>query len=154
MKYLILFVVFFFTLNCSINKVSNSHGTNLVISNFDKIKIGKTNKNDITQLIGPPSSKSEFDDTWFYIQRKKTNQSLFKLGKQKISENNVVIIKFNKMGIISHKKLLDLKDMNDLEFAKKITSKKFTQDNRIYNLLSTVREKINAPSRRKSNGGP
>ena len=154
MKYLCLSVIFFFTLNCSINKVSNSHGTKLVISNFDKIKIGKSNKNDITRIIGPPSSKSEFDDIWFYIQRTKTNQSLFKLGKKKISENNVVIIKFNKMGIISDKKLLDLNDMNDLEFAKKVTSKKFSQDNKIYNLLSTVREKINAPSRRKSNGGP
>ena len=31
----------------------------------------------------------------------------------------------------------------------KITEKKFSQDNTLYNILSTVREKINAPSRQK-----
>ena len=83
MKYLCLLIIFFFTLNCSINKVSNSHGTRFLESDFDKIKIGKANKNDIRRMIGPPSSISIFNDTWFYIQRKKTNQSLLKLGKKK-----------------------------------------------------------------------
>ena len=89
MKY-IFFFIFLFTLNCSINKVSNTHGFRLLETKYDKILLNKSNKNDVRKIIGPPSSISKFDDTWFYIERKKTNQSLFKLEKKKISKNNII----------------------------------------------------------------
>ena len=41
------------------------------------------NSNDIISIFGPPSTKSNFDtNIWFYIERKKTNRSIFKLGNQ------------------------------------------------------------------------
>ncbi len=154
MKYLSLLIVFLFTLNCSINKVSNNHGLMLIEKKIDRIKLNKTNKNDVRLIIGPPSSISEFDDIWFYIERKKTNQSIFKLGTKKISKNNILILEFNNLGLVSDKKFLNLNDMNDLEIAEKETKKKFGQDNAIYNIMTTLREKINAPTRRKKSGGP
>ena len=39
--------------------------------------------------------------------------------------------------------------MNDLKIAEEVTKKKFSQDNFVYNILSTLREKINAPTRRQ-----
>ena len=149
MKYISFIFIFFFTLNCSINKVSNTHGFRFIEKKYDKILLNKTNKNDIRNSIGPPSSISKFGDTWFYIERRKTNQSLFKLGKKKISSNNIIILEFNNMGMVSKKKLLNLSNMNDLKIAEKMTEKKFSQDNMIYNVLTTLREKINAPTRRK-----
>ena len=149
MKYISFIFIFFFTLNCSINKVSNTHGFRFIEKKYDDILLNKTNKNDIRNSIGPPSSVSKFGDTWFYIERRKTNQSLFKLGKKKISSNNIIILEFDNMGMVSKKKLLDLSNMNDLKIAEKMTEKKFSQDNMIYNVLTTLREKINAPTRRK-----
>ena len=149
MKIIILFSIFLFTLNCSINKVSNTHGIRLIDSKYDKILLDKTNKNDVRKIIGPPSSKSEFQDIWLYIERHKTNQSIFKLGNKKIDKNNILIIEFNAMGIVSNKKLLDINNMNDLKIAEEVTKKKFSQDNFVYNILSTLREKINAPTRRQ-----
>jgi len=149
MKIIILFSIFLFTLNCSINKVSNTHGIRLIDSKYDKILLDKTNKNDVRKIIGPPSSKSEFQDVWLYIERHKTNQSIFKLGNKKIDKNNILIIEFNAMGIVSNKKLLDINNMNDLKIAEEVTKKKFSQDNFVYNILSTLREKINAPTRRQ-----
>ena len=149
MRKLFLFLIFFFTLNCSINKVSNLHGFSSIDSKIDKIELNKTNKNDVRNIIGPPSSKSTFNDLWLYVERKKTNQSLFKLGKKKISTNNLLIIEFNKMGLVKDKTLLDLNDMNDIEIAGVKTQKKFDQDNFVYNLLSTLRDKINAPTRNR-----
>ena len=154
MRNLFLFILFFFTLNCSINKVSNLHGFRFVDTKLDKIELNKSNKNDVRKIIGPPSSKSTFNNSWLYFERKKTNQSLFKLGKKTISRTNILIIEFNKMGLVKDKTLLNLNDMNDIEIAEKKTEKDFTQDNFIYNLLSTLRNKINAPTRRKNNGGP
>jgi len=149
MRYLFLFILFFFTLNCSINKVSNLHGFRFVDTKIDKIQLNKSNKNDVRRIIGPPSSKSAFNNTWLFFERKKTNQSLFKLGRKNISRNNILIIEFNNMGLVKDKTLLDLNDMNDIKIAEKKTKKEFAQDNFVYNLLSTLRNKINAPTRRK-----
>ena len=149
MRYFIILFIFFFTLNCSINKVSNSHGFSSVERKIDKIEINKSNKNDVRKIIGPPSSKSAFNDIWLYVERKKTNQSIFKLGKKNISKNNILIIEFSNMGLVKEKTLLNLNDMNDVKIAEKKTKKKFSQDNFAYNILSTLREKINAPTRQR-----
>ena len=154
MKFLPLTFIFLFTLNCSINKVSNLHGFRFIDTKLEKIELNRSNKNDVRTIIGPPSSISTFDDTWLYFERKKTNQSLFKLGKKKISRNNILIIEFNNMGLVKDKVLLDLSDMNDIKIAEKKTKKDFSQDSFVYNLLSTLRDKINAPTRRKKDGGP
>ena len=148
MKFLLFAYIFFFLTNCSINKVSNTHGFKFIEKKYDNIKINITNKNDIRKIIGPPSSISKFDNIWFYIERRKTNQSLLKLGKKKISHNNIVILRFNNRGVVSNKDILDLSNMNDIEISKMKTNKKFGQNNFVYDLLSTLREKINAPSRR------
>ena len=150
MKILIIFI-FLFTLNCSTNKVSKVHGFRLIENKYDKIIVNEFNKNDVRKIIGPPSSISKFNDNkWFYIEREKTNQSIVKLGTKKINKNNVLILEFNKMGILDNKKILKLDDMNDHKFAKNITEKKFKQDNFIYNVFSSFREKINAPARNRN----
>ena len=149
MRILILISLFFFTLNCSTNKVSNLHGFSSIDKKIDKIELNKSNKNDVRKIIGPPSSKSSFNEIWLYLERKKTNQSLFKLGKKNISKNNILIIEFSNMGLVKEKTLLDLNDMNDIKIAEKKTKKKFSQDNFVYNILSTLRDKINAPTRQR-----
>tara|TARA_B100001989_G_C24266267_1_gene329396 strand:- start:41 stop:493 length:453 start_codon:yes stop_codon:yes gene_type:complete len=148
MKYIFLLFFFLFTLNCSLNKVSNNHGSRFIESKYDKIIVNKSNKNDVRKIIGPPSSVSEFDNTWFFIERKKVNQSLLKLGKKKIATNNIIILEFNVMGLVSKKNLLNLNDMNDVKIVENITEKKFGQDNVLYDVLSSLRDKVNAPSKR------
>ncbi len=150
MKYIFLSLLFLFILNCSLNKVSNSHGSRFIDKKYDQILLNKSNKNDLKKLIGPPSSISKFTGNWFYIERKKTNQSIFKLGQKKILQNHIIIIEFNKMGIVSKKDLLNINDMNDIKISKEITTKKYGQDNALYDIFSSLRDKINAPSRRKN----
>tara|TARA_X000000950_G_scaffold110226_1_gene138940 strand:+ start:60 stop:509 length:450 start_codon:yes stop_codon:yes gene_type:complete len=149
MRNYLIVLLFLFTLNCTLNKVSNTHGFKFNETKYNNIILNKTNKNDIKSLIGPPSSISKFNDTWIYIERKKTNQSIFKLGKKRISDNNIILIEFNSMGTVKDKKFLNLNDMNDIKIAEKVTSKKFNQNNTLYNILSTLREKVNAPRRKK-----
>ena len=147
MKILVLFI-FLFTLNCSTNKVSKVHGIRLIENKYEKVQLNKDNKNDVKNLIGPPSIISSFDNNkWFYIEREKTNQSIVKLGIKKIEKNNVLILQFNNLGILKNKKILNLDDMNKIAFNKNKTEKKFKQDNFLYNVFSSLREKINAQTR-------
>ena len=72
----ILILFFILLLNCSTQIVSKNHGISSLDKKYNKITIKESNKNDIIELIGPPSVISMFDkNTWFYIERKKTNQS-------------------------------------------------------------------------------
>ena len=146
MKILFIIILFFIT-NCSGNKVSNYHGAKLLKTKYEKIQINITNKNDIIDIIGPPSSISDFNQNkWFYFERLKTNQSLFKLGTQRIKKNNILIVELDDKGILKDKLLLDLNNMNDIKYLKAITSKEFkNNDNLLSGVVSTIREKINAP---------
>ena len=145
MRIFIIFI-FLFTLNCSSNKVSNNHGLISLQTKFEKITINKTNKNDVINIIGPPSSISKFDENkWFYIQRIKTNQSLFKLGIKKIKKNDILIVKFNNRGIIEDKKILSINDMKDIKFSKNTTDSNIINKSFLYNFFNSIRQKINEP---------
>ena len=150
MKILILFL-FLFTLNCSTNKVSKNHGFKSLETKFEKIVINQTNKNDIIDLIGPPSTKSDFNkNKWFYIERRKTNQSLIKLGNKKIEKNNILMVEFNNRGILKYKKIFDINQMNEIKYVKSVTEKEFKQNNFLYKFFTSFREKMNAPAKNRS----
>ncbi|OCW78649.1 hypothetical protein AKH19_00015, partial [Pelagibacteraceae bacterium GOM-A1] len=82
---------------------------------------------------------------WFYFERLKTNQSLLKLGTQKIKKNNILLVELDNKGVLIRKRLLNLDDMNDIKYVKNVTTKEFKDENLIYNVFSSLREKINAP---------
>ena len=146
MIYLVLILI----VNCSGNKVSNYHGAKFLEDKYNEIILDKTNKNDLINLIGPPSTISDFNNNkWFYFERLKANQSLLKLGAQKIKKNNILIVEINNSGVIKKKKLLDLNDMNDLKYLEISTEKEFKNDNLLYNVFTSLREKINAPAKNR-----
>ena len=88
MKFFLLFI-FIFILSCSANKVVKNHGVLSLEIKSKKIHINKSNANDIISVLGPPSTKSTFDEnTWIYVESTKVNQSIIKLGKNKIEKNN------------------------------------------------------------------
>ena len=147
---LLFIIAFIFILSCSTNKVKNNHGVLSLNIKFNKIVVEKSNSNDILNLLGPPSTKSSFDNNiWIYIERKKTNQSIFKLGKQKIEKNNVLVLELDNKGILAKKKLYNLDDMNDYKFVEKATQKDISQNSFVYGVLSSLRDKINAPVRKR-----
>ena len=150
MRIFLLFI-FFITINCSGNKVTNYHGAKLLEEKFNEIQINISNKNDLINIIGPPSTVSDFNpNKWFYIERLKTNQSLFKLGNQVIKKNNILIVELNEKGILKNKNLLNLDNMNDIKYLKNVTAKDFKKKDKILSgVLSSFREKINAPMRNR-----
>ena len=112
----------------------------------EKLTVNQSNKNDILQLLGSPSTKSTFDnDLWIYIERKANNSSLRKFGSERIIVNNVLLLEINKFGLLENKKLLDLTDMQELEFSEKTTENQYRKNTFVYDFLSSLRQKINDP---------
>ena len=148
---IIYFIIFLLIANCNVRTASNIHGISSLTSKSKNIIISKTNKNDVKNLLGPPSVKSNFNENlWIYLETKKTNQSIYKLGLQKTVRNNVLVIYLNDLGIVSKKEFYDINNLNKIQFSKKTTENFYEKDTYLYNLLSSLREKMNAPFKNKN----
>ena len=94
MKKLLLLTLIFLS-SCSLDKVVQHHGVHNLEKKQVKLKINYTNKNDIIKLIGPPSTKSSFDnDIYIYLERKTSSSRLTKLGKKKLIKKSTFFYKF------------------------------------------------------------
>ena len=71
------------------------------------------------------------------------------MGKKKTLVNNVLLLEVNDRGILIRKYLSDLNQMNDLEFEKEFTTVSYSKKSFVYNLLSSLRSKINDPLGKK-----
>ena len=126
------------------------HGVHNLEKKQEKLKINQSNKNDILNIIGPPSTKSTFEnDVYIYIERKTTGSKISKLGKKKLIKNNVLILEINTNGILLSKKFYDINDMNVIDFDDSETEIKYSKQSFIYNFLSSVRQKIDDPLGKK-----
>ena len=142
----ILFLLLILITSCSTNKVVKHHGINSLEKKQAKLIINKSNKNDILELLGPPSTKSTFNnDLWIYIERDRVNRSALALGNTKIEKNNVLIIEIDNMGLLAKKDFVDISKLNNNEFTENITSNTYSKRSFIYNFLTSVRQKINDP---------
>ena len=152
MKKIVFFLLILVVSNCSTKKSEITHGLVNLDKKKDNIIIGKSNKNDILDIFGPPSTVSTFDeDVWIYIELKKVNQSIVKLGKKRIKKNNTLIVKFDNRSLVNEVDFIDIENLNQLKLSDKVTEKEFTTNNMLFNVLTNLREKINSPVRRKQN---
>jgi len=132
--------------SCSLNKVVKHHGVHNLEVKQSRLKINQTNKNEIINLIGPPSTKSTFDnEVYIYIERKTSSAKITKLGKKQLLRNNVLVLEIDNRGILLAKNFYNLDDMNKINFEENITSTNYTKNNFIYNFLTSLRQKINDP---------
>ena len=146
MNKIYLIIIFLFISNCTFNKAIKHHGVNLLEKKQEKLFLKTTNRNDIIKILGPPSTKSTFDnDVWIYIERKTTTKKLFKLAKKKILVNNVLVLEIDNYGLLAKKEFYNLKNMNDLDFSKRETEIAYSKRSFVYDFLSSKKQKINDP---------
>ena len=135
--------------SCSINPVDNYHGVAFLEKKQKKLSINKSNKNDIIKILGAPSTESILEnDLWIYIENRKSKSSLFKLGKEIVLTNNVLVLEIDKKGILKNKKFYDINDLNKINFNKNET-KMSDKDSFVYGVLSSLRQKIDSTKRNK-----
>ena len=150
MRNILIITLFFFFSNCSLNDVVHHHGVHNLEKKQSKLRINYTNKNDIIKLIGPPSTKSTFDnDVYIYIERKTSGTKLTRLGKKKLLMNNVLVLEIDNKGLLLSKKFYDMDDMNDIKFDEQETTSDYTKRSFVYNFLYSLRQRINDPLGKK-----
>ena len=139
MKKILFLSIVLFLSNCTLNKVVQHHGVHNLEKKQLKLRVNNSNKNDIIKIIGPPSTKSSFEnDVFIYIERKTSSSKLTKLGKKILLVNNVLVLEINNKGILIDKKFYDKNSMQQIDFAENTTNTDYTKRSFIYNFLSSL----------------
>ena len=142
LKYFILIPLIILN-SCKLQEPYQNHGIVFLENRSNKLITNKTNKNDVIKIIGEPHSKSiDNDNEWIYIERILTKGEYHKLGQNILKENNILILNFNKYGILVDKKLLNKKDKNKITFSKNKTENKLSQKSFIEKFLTSIRNKM------------
>ena len=140
--FFLLVSLIFFT-GCQRNEVLKTHGISYLDKREKLIVVNKSNKNDAIKILGHPATTGMIDDNlWIYIERTKTRGKLLKLGRSYLKKNNVLILEFNKYGVLNKKEFYDKESMKKINFAKAITENDVRKENFIYSFLSSIRQKM------------
>ena len=139
----LLGIVLFIIVGCQRNEVIKTHGVAYLSKREKLIVVNESNKNDVVGIFGQPSTKGMVDDNlWIYIERTRTRGKLLKLGRNYIKKNNVLVLEFDKYGILKKKEFYDKDKMKKVDFSKTITVNEIRKENFIYSFLSSVRQKM------------
>jgi outer membrane protein assembly factor BamE (lipoprotein component of BamABCDE complex) len=145
-KILYIILISFIVSNCSIKPVVKHHGVPSLEKKQNYLNVNESNKNDIINILGNPSTKSKFNnDLWIYIERKQTQSRLKNLGKMKIIENNILVLEINSYGLLKKKQFYNKDDMHKITIAKSTTDNEFKKNSFVYDFMSSMRQKINDP---------
>ena len=140
---IILIFTFIILINCQFQEPSNNHGIVFLENRSNKLSIDKSNKNDVIKIIGHPHTKSiSNENEWIYFERVITKGEFHKLGQNVLKSNNVLILNFDKYGILKNKRLLNKDSKNELAFSKEETENELTKKSFVESFLSSIRTKM------------
>ena len=132
-----------FLSNCQKNKVIKTHGIFYLQNRTVLLKVQSTNRNDVIKILGKPHSKPlREQNTWIYIERTRTRGKLLKLGRNVLLNNNVLVLKFDKYGILEEKLFYDKKEMNQYKFTKAETENKVRRGSFVRSFVNSLRQKM------------
>ena len=136
-------ILFIILISCKLQEPSKNHGIIFLKNRSDNLIVNSSNKNDVLKIIGQPHSTSiNNDNEWIYIERVFTKGDYHRLGQNVLKSNNVLVLEFDKYGILKEKKLLNKYDKNEISFSKKNTENELSQKSFVERFLSSVREKM------------
>ena len=138
-----IILVSLFLTNCQLKEPLQNHGILFLKNRSDQLVINLSNQNDIINTIGHPHSKSITDENeWYYIERTLTKWEYFKLGQNVLKTNNILILKFDKYGVLKKKTFLDKNSKEEILFSKDVTENELSQRSFVEKFLRSIKTKM------------
>ena len=142
-NHIILFIIFIILNGCKLQDPNKNHGILFLENRADKLVLKKTNKNDVIKILGNPHSKSiDNNNRWLYLERVLTKGQYHKLGQHVMKSNNILVLNFDKFGILKDKRFLNKNDIKKISFSKDQTENELTQKSFVVRFLSSVKSKM------------
>ena len=141
--FFVLIIVLFILNGCQLQEPKKNHGIVFLKNRSEKLIVNKSNKNDVLNIVGQPHTKSVDDvDEWIYMERTLTKGEFHKLGQNVLEKNNILILNFDKFGILKEKELLNKEAIEKIKFSKKTTSNQLSKKSFVTKMLSSIKEKM------------
>jgi len=136
-------VLLFILVSCKLQEPLKSHGIIYLENRANKLVINKSNKNDVINVMGNPQIiEDENDLKWIYVERILTKGKYHKLGQNVLKENNILILGFDRYGILKEKVFFDKDKIKELKFSNKETKSQFTKKSFVEKFLQSVKQKM------------
>ena len=133
----IVFTTLFLQLTSCGLKVVENHGQ-IYEKNvkFEELEVGKIKKDEILNMLGSPSTTSNFDKepSWIYISSE-FKKFVFLDGQN--TDQKILILSFDKE-TLTKKELLSQKDINDIEYEATITDSRGKKINWLREFFSNL----------------
>ena len=109
----------------------------------DKLRVNYSNINDAINIIGNPHSKGFNNELeWIYVERVFKKGKFHKLGRNVLNTNNVLVLSFDKYGVLKKKIFLDKKDLKQMAFSENITQNNLAKKSFVEKFLTSIRSKM------------
>ena len=136
-------LLLFILAGCQLKDPDKNHGILFLENRSTSLVLKKTNKNDIINKLGQPHSKSfDNEDIWIYLERTLSKGKYHKLGQHVLKTNNVLVLYFDKYGILKNKKIYTKDNINEVNFSKNKTENQLSKRSFVESFLSSIREKM------------
>ena len=136
-------LVFIILISCKLQEPLKTHGIIFLENRSQKLVLNKSNKNDVIRIMGRPHIKEdEINQSWIYLERILSKGKYHKLGRHILKENNILVLNFDKYGVLKNKKFLKKEDLKKLEFSEKITENELTQKSFVQKFLQSIKQKM------------
>lgn len=136
-------ILLFILVGCKLQEPLKSHGIVFLENRANKLSINQSNKNDVIKIMGNPQIIEETNQlTWIYIERTLTKGKYHKFGRHILKDNNVLILEFDKYGILKKKELFDKQKINNIEFSKDNTEYQLSQKSFVEKFLQSIKQKM------------
>ena len=138
-----LVYLFIILVNCQFQEPTKNHGILFLENRSNQLKAEVNNKNDVVRLLGQPHTKSISNvDDWIYIERVMTKGSYHRLGQNVLKSSNVLVLTFDKYGVLKEKRFLNKNDIKKMTFSKKETKNNLSKKSFVESFLSSVKTKM------------
>ena len=141
--YRIFISIFIFLTGCQLQDPDKNHGIIFLENRSQKLVINQSNKNDVIKIIGNPHSTSiENDNIWIYLERTLTKGKYHKLGRHVLKTNNVLVLYFDKYGVLKTKEIYNKDDIKNVKFSSNKTDNKLSQRSFVETFLQSIKQKM------------
>tara|TARA_B100000886_G_C20352680_1_gene461588 strand:- start:470 stop:940 length:471 start_codon:yes stop_codon:yes gene_type:complete len=138
-----LVYLFIILVSCQFQEPTKNHGILFLENRSNQLKAEVNNKNDVVRLLGQPHTKSISNvDDWIYIERVMTKGSYHRLGQNVLKSSNVLVLTFDKYGVLKEKRFLNKNDIKKMTFSKKETENNLSKKSFVESFLSSVKTKM------------
>jgi outer membrane protein assembly factor BamE (lipoprotein component of BamABCDE complex) len=130
-------------MGCQLQEPIKNHGILYLENRSDKLTIKESNKNDVIKVLGQPHSISINDENlWLYLERSLSKGKYHKLGRHVLKENNVLVLNFDKYGVLKSKDFYNKNSIKKVSFSNKKTKNELSKKSFVENFLSSIKQKM------------